>query len=119
MLTDGELADLRADVLALLPVTVTISRASESTNDYGEAVKTWATSSTVAGRVDPLGQRERERVVADQEKGLSYYQITVAYDADLRDGDRVIAEGVTYEVKTLHANHSLRATRRAIAVRFG
>lgn len=119
MLTEDELADLRADMLELMPDTLTISRPSEATNGYGEAVKTWATVATVAGRIDPMSDREKERVVADAEKGLSYHRITVAYDADLRDGDRVIGGGITYEITTLYANHSMRATRRAVGVRFG
>lgn len=119
ILTAAELAALRLDVAGMLPQTVTIQRATETVDDYGHAAKSWSTVDTVAGRVDPLAQMSGQSIIASQEEGRVYYRLSVEYDADLVDGDQVIVDSVTYQVKQLHQNNALPAVKRATIVRFG
>lgn len=123
ILTDDELRILRHDVAGLLPQTVQIQRATETVSASGGVSEAWVTASTVRGRIDPLKAMgaigSNAYTIADQEKGRSHYQLSVAHDADLRDGDRVVIDGATYEIRQLHRDVALAAVRRALCVRFG
>jgi head-tail adaptor len=120
MLSDSELDALRTQIETLTLVqSVAISRATETVSAAGDPVKTWATASTVSGRVDPYRQaiRSGDLITGDQEAGRAYYQLTIEHDADLNDGDRVIVGGVTYEVVQLHEGNALAAVKRAMLVK--
>lgn len=117
MLTDAELAQLRSDVLELLPGSAVIQRESRGTADaygYGGSVS-YAAVGTVAARVDPLAASARETIGA-RDTDTEFRQLTVPYNADIAAGDRVVFDGRTYEIRTLSDNHSLRAVRRAVLV---
>jgi SPP1 family predicted phage head-tail adaptor len=114
-LTDAELEVLRAQMVDLLPETVITQRATVTVSDYGGVSETWTAVGTAWGRIDPASAQST--MIASQESGATYYQLTVEYNAVLADGDRVSVGGVTYQVKSLHADHSKRAVRRAIVVR--
>jgi len=112
MLTESELEDLRADMLDLLPSTCTIQRPT-TTNVKGKTTATWTNAATgVACRVDPL-RLQTASTVAEQERGITRWMLTVAYNADVQDGDRIVFDSDTYEILQLHDDHSLRAVRRA------
>lgn len=121
LLTDAELTALRLDMGGLLVQSVAIQRASETVNSAGDAVPTWSTSSTVDGRVDPMksGSAQARYMIGDQEKGKAMYQLTVAHDADLRDGDRVVVDGATYQVLQMHSGNALAAVKRALVSKQG
>ena len=120
ILTADELTALRNDVAGLLPQTVTISRFTETVSAAGDPDKSWSTASTVSGRVDPYKRGSQSNyTVGEQEEGRAYYQLTITYSADLRDGDRVAVDGTTYEVLQLHEGVALAAVKRALVVRFG
>lgn len=121
MLTSRELAQARADVLTTLTDTCAIQRASEGTDSYGHTAKTWATATGGAlCRFDPLMRHDNSgQKIAVQEQGRAWYQLTLMWDADLRDGDRVVYGGDTYEVLQLHDDHSARIVRRAMLVKVG
>lgn len=117
MLTDAELAQLRSDVLDLLPGSVVVQRRSSGTADaygYGGSVS-YAAVGTVAARVDPMSTSARE-VIGARDTDTEFRQLTVPYGADIAAGDRVVFDGRTYEIRTLSDNHSLRAVRRAVLV---
>lgn len=120
MLNTNELAALRTDILATLPDTCTIQRASITTNSAGHSAQTWAASSSgVACRIDPYQRQDSTGMVGQQEKQRAWYRLTVPYDTDLQDGDRIIYSSDTYEVIQLHDDHSLRAVRRAVIAKLG
>lgn len=121
MLNANELAALRTDILATLPDTCTIQRASITTNSAGHSAQTWAASSSgVACRIDPIPRTQGDNgMVGQQEKQRAWYRLTVPYDTDLQDGDRIIYSSDTYEVLQLHDDHSLRAVRRAVIAKIG
>lgn len=111
MLTDAELAQLRSDIGELLPDTCQIQRVTTTTDAHGNWGEAWSTVGTVACRLDPFFRMASPNPVAAQEKMRNSYRLTVAWDADLRDGDRVLVDGDVYELVELHDDHSLRAAR--------
>lgn len=120
MLTAGELAQARADVLETLVSDVTLQRATTTVSDSGYPAESWATAATVKGRIDNLARSQTGAdVIAMQEKGRALYQLTVEWNADLRDGDRVLVDGVIYELKQANIAQDVRIVRRGVVVRVG
>ena len=118
MLTARELSDLRDDILETLPDTCTILRETTS-NSSGYSTPTWGTAVvSTACRLDPVRQQD-DGQVADREAGVTAWQLTLAYNADIADGDRIRHSGITYEVQQVHATHSLNAVRRATLAKVG
>lgn len=118
MLTARELAQLRADMVELLPGTAVISRYTSSVNDAGVVGQTFAAVGTVIARVDPAnGNDFRRGVVAGREASTAYFQLTVEWDTDIAEGDRVTFGGETMEITLLHDLHESRAVRRALLAR--
>jgi head-tail adaptor len=120
MLTDAELDSLRDDIEALtMPDTAVITRATYGTVEsygYGGTV-TWSAVGTASARVDPVRRdNSRDEDIAGREAGVDYRQLTVPYDANIAQGDKVTVGGRTYDVRTVADDHSLRAVRRAILV---
>ncbi len=111
LLTERELAQVRADILETLPDTCQIQRVTTTTDAHGNWGEAWSTVDTVACRLDPFFRMASPNPVAAQEKMRNSYRLTVAWDADLRDGDRVLVDGDVYELVELHDDHSLRAVR--------
>lgn len=118
MLTDQELAQLRADVLETLPETCMILRPSASADTYGHADPTYGTAVvSVRCRLDPEYRRGNGELVAGREANRSYFTLSLPYDADLRDGDRVVIASGNYEVWQLHGTQTMRAVKRAVVVK--
>ena len=101
MMTAAELTQARADVLETLVSDVTIQRPSASINDSGYPTESWSTAGTVKGRIDNMSRGGGSNdVIAMQETGRAYYQLTVTYDADIIDGDRVqVGAADSYEAR--------------------
>lgn len=118
ILSDAELDNLRTEIVGLLPDTCRIERPTY-TNVKGKVVETWGTAVASANcRVDPVNN-SLKALASDQESGAARWRLTVEWDADIKDGDRIVFNSKVYQVETLHEDHSLRAVRRAILVRRG
>jgi hypothetical protein len=117
MLTESELAQLRIDVLALLPDVCDVQRATNSVDAAGDVSQTWATVATgVVCRLDPLTRQDGAGMVAEREATRAAFVLTVAHDATIELGDRLVLNGKTYEMTMLHATHSLRAVKRLTVI---
>lgn len=115
MLSGDELSDIRAEVESIfLPGTATILTPTSTVDIYGGVNETWGTADTVACRIDPFNRQDSSGVVADQEKGRTWYQLTVPSSATIADGDRVVIDSATYDVVQLHDLHNNRFVTRAI-----
>lgn len=113
LLSPAELAQLRADIADLLPDTCRIERMT-ATNTGGYVTEAWGTAiASTTCRIDPDTRRTDSETVADREAGISRYIATFRYDTDLRDGDRIIYSGSTYQVTELHTEHSMNGSVRA------
>jgi head-tail adaptor len=113
-LSDDELAALRADLDELLPGTAIIQRASAGTGLYGGHNPNWGAVGTVVCRVDSINRQDTAGMIADAEVGRTYYQLSLPYNADLRDGDRVSVSSVVYECLQVYRNQSANGVRRAV-----
>lgn len=118
ILSDSELAALREEIVGLLPDTCRIERPTY-VSVKGKVSETWGTAVASANcRVDPV-HNSLTPIAASQEQGAARWQLTLEWDADILDGDRIVFNSKIYQVETLHEDHSLRAVRRAILVRRG
>lgn len=115
LLTASELAQLRADIADLLPDTCQVQRMTSSKSGPYD-VEAWGTAvASTACRFDPDTRMNTSDLVADREAGIARYIVTMAYDVDLRDGDRIVYSGGTYEITLLHTEHSMNGSTRARA----
>lgn len=115
MLSAAELAELRSTMLDLLPSTCDIQYSTATTNDYGNTTHTWLNAATaVMCRVDPFNRQDSSGVFADREANTLYFQITLPYNANIQNGDRIIYSGGTVEVLQLYSNHSQNTVIRAL-----
>jgi hypothetical protein len=118
MLTSTELDQLRADALLTLPDTCAILRPSATTDADGDSTSTWETAAaSVACRLDPFHWRDWHGLVAEREVNRTYYVLTLPYDANLRDGDRVVVADQPLEVMQLFDRQSARIVVRAYVAR--
>lgn len=113
MLTARELADLRADMVELMPGTAVIERPTETVDNAGIPKQSWAAVGTVICRVDPAYRMDSRGVVADREAARVYFTMTVPWDANIAEGDRVVVSGDTLEIVQLYDIHEMRVSKRA------
>jgi head-tail adaptor len=112
-LTAAELRQLQSALEDLLPDTCRIERPT-TTNTYGSTSQTWGTAvASVACRLDPDNVQSQTGEVALRETGIARYTVTLPYDADVRDDDRLVHNSSTYNIVTLYDLHSARSVRRA------
>lgn len=121
LLSEAQLAAMRAQVARTFFSTCTIARPGAGT--VGDDGFVSAGISTVAAdvpcRLDPLRQADSQGTVAGREANTTYFTLTLAWDADIRNGDRVIVDGATLEVQQLHDVHSANVSKRATVARVG
>jgi hypothetical protein len=118
-LSTAELSQLRDDLDDLMPDSCAILRRT-FTNDKGHMTESLGTAVvSVACRVDPLKRMADAGLVADQEKGTTFWQVTLPYDTDILDGDELRWNGDTLRMIALHNDHSAKACKRAIMARKG
>lgn len=112
-LTDSELTQLRLDVVETLPSTCDILRPT-ATNTNGYVTDAYGTAVASAPcRFDPDTLRKDVQVIAGGAADIAAYVVTLEYDTDIQDGDRLRYEGDTYNVNSLWESHSSRIVRRA------
>lgn len=108
MTAEAFVAKMRAREQAVyLPETVTVRRATETSDGAGGTTTVWAdvtqpaaaldSDGNLRGRVEPAGSTPEERVIADRITAQTPYTITVAHGADVTSADRLVVDGVTYE----------------------
>jgi hypothetical protein len=119
-LSADELADMRAEVLLLLPDLCEVQQLVQTINDVGESAKSYTTkTASVACRLDP----ERSFVPTGTEMmgwfgGYIFHTgrfvMTMAYNADITLTDIVVLAGVRYEVAHVDANKSWAVSSRVL-----
>lgn len=118
MLSERELARLRADLADLLPDTCDVLRPTTGTDGtaWGGWSQTWGTVGTaVSCRIDPAKLRNVGKGrAAGREASRNYYQLSLEWNQSIEAGDRVTFGSETYEVVLLNEDHALRGVRRAV-----
>ena len=99
LLSAGEIAEMRATQAEAWPEVCTILRSTQTANAIGERVVSWSTVATgVSCRLAPSEGQSRQTPMAQQQTVIVTWWLTVATTVDLRSGDRVMVDGVVYEV---------------------
>ncbi|RZJ19120.1 MAG: head-tail adaptor protein [Brevundimonas sp.] len=75
---------------------VTIQRFTETRDEMNEPVKVWADVATVWAQARP--NRGNERFAAAQVAGAAVMSFHIRYRADLTVQDRLVYDGVVYEI---------------------
>jgi head-tail adaptor len=116
-----QLAALRRQTTRFLKDTCTIERPLMAQDAYGHAVTSFtAVASGVACRMITEGRtRDRDGTVAGAEMQTMRYRLIVAWNTDIRDGDRVQYNSETYEITQLDDARSDKTDRQAIVARLG
>lgn len=75
---------------------IVVQRYTESTNDLGDSVKTWANHLTISGRIDALSGDEQ--IVAGAPSVVATHML-FCRPVDISEKDRIVYKGQEYEVK--------------------
>jgi hypothetical protein len=108
----SELAQLRADILALLPDICDIVSVARTADGYGGWAETLSVSSTVACRMDHKSGRE---VLGDG--SVRSYQgnvLTLPHTASISTANRVVYDGILYNVISVSAGSNLAVLRAGV-----
>lgn len=106
------LAKARAQVLDTLTDAVTIQRPNRVSDGAGGMNTTWATVETTVGRFDPLSRVVQVEQAGRAEALRVEWQVTLPHDANIEVGYRVVKNGVAYEVRQAHFEHSSNVSKR-------
>lgn len=101
-LTDGELADMRADALEVLPGTAVIYRQAGGIDAYGFASGDWSAMGTALVRLEPVQLADAKGVAGASELTRATWAFFLPTTADVLNGDRLVVAGDTYEITMLH-----------------
>jgi hypothetical protein len=111
-LTAAELTQIRLDIAEFFTDTCRVERPTV-TNTNGYTSKAWGTAVTSAlCRFDPDNSNRDVQVIGDREADISQYLVSLEYDVDIRDGDRLVYDGGTYHITSLAEAHSAQFTTR-------
>lgn len=102
MLSEDEIAAMRATATASLPETIEVQRPTRVPDGAGGETLTYGNVATCPARLAPAGG-EDEREFAGRVAGRSLWRITLPAEADVRLDDRVVVVGRTFEVLGVRA----------------
>ncbi len=114
MLPADELAAVRAEAERALPDTCTIQTLTQ-TNTKGSISKSYADTYTdVPCRLAAVQIDAKDQAIGTVLSAVTDFVLTVPYDQAVGHTDRVVHEGVTYEVvSVMNDQGSYRTARRA------
>jgi len=69
---------------------------TEAADAFGQEIRSYSTYATVWGEVKPL--REKEIEAAKQIFSEAEVKITIRYNSDVSETDRIVFDGKTYEI---------------------
>lgn len=101
LLSDRELCALRQEAEASLTDTCTVMRPTETRGDAGGVTKTYGLQGTLPCRVrrgSSVGTGAREQMLAARLTGVAIFTVNVPVGSDVRNDDRLIWQGRTFEV---------------------
>jgi SPP1 family predicted phage head-tail adaptor len=109
MLSNADLASMRATAEQALPGTAVIQGGTLTSDSGGGWTEAFTASGTVSCRVAPITGTEREdgaRISATSE-----YVITLPAETTVETNDRIVVAGITYNVTAVR-DRSWEVTRR-------
>lgn len=114
LLTDAEITGMRSTIDDSLPDTATHQTVTETADGMGGHSRAWATVTTYACRLSPMGALER--VLGSRWASVGDWVITLTHDAAVEVDDRLLVSGRTFTIKALPVGRSWELSRRAICV---
>lgn len=115
--TDSDLAAMRAQALELMPDTAVIVRPTYGADGQGGRTETGTTTvATVACRLMPATQNQRERQLAERIGSDFDWLITLPYGSDVRAADRLTIGTRSFEVVGMMTPHSWDTAVRVAGV---
>lgn len=118
MLTDSELRDIRATVDGLLPGTAVLYRPTRTADGGGGETEVWSAYGTAACHV-LISRAPREDPSTGEWRMLSYYTVVLPSSTGVRATDRLVSDGMTYEVTGYHGGNDQKGCIRALITRIG
>lgn len=112
-LNTKQLTHMRAGAEALMPDLCVIQGVTRTSDGAGGWSESWSARGTVICRLDPIVSRNRSEAQAAREATIQYYTLSVPWDTEIAPDDRVVHDGVTYEVVEAHGDESWPVARRA------
>jgi SPP1 family predicted phage head-tail adaptor len=114
MLTDLQLAEMRATVNDALPDTCLVQRRTIVNDGGGGQTETWADHATVACRIAPVGGGEG-RVAGGRVEDETTHVVTMPAGTDVTEADRLVISSRTYEVTLVHERGAWELSKRVEA----
>jgi SPP1 family predicted phage head-tail adaptor len=115
MLSSRDIKSMHDICAAALPDTGTIQRQSAISDGGGGQNTSWATLASVACELAPLGGGEaRSGLVGERLADETTHTITFAHDTDITEADRVVVNGVTYDVTLVDRGGAWELERRVV-----
>lgn len=99
MTSTNDLAKIRAEQVKLMPDNVYIQRLIRTSDGAGGWSEAWQTVATTKGRMAPSQRKYGEVVQGGALTAYSEYIVTLPYDTELQQDDRLQINGTQYEVK--------------------
>ncbi|MDP2950168.1 MAG: phage head closure protein [Chloroflexota bacterium] len=115
-LSSADLAYVRSQAAVALPDTITIERLTRADDGAGGQTETW----TIAYADVPARLSERtgrEGIMAARESVEADWVLTLPYDQDITEADRIIHASLTYEVVFVNTGRSYDTVRRCFLAR--
>lgn len=98
MLSDVEIADLRAEVLGDLNTTATVLRKTQVDDSSGGHTDSYVPVATYPCTMVLFPIRPREVEAAERIQSIRYWQFLFPYTADVQATDRLLSGSRTFEV---------------------
>ncbi len=111
------LAEARRVANLELTGSATIQRKTAGARDaQGRRTATWADVATIAVRRAPAGYAPAERLIAGRLSSAAAWVFTFPALTDVRADDRIVMDGITYEVAGIAGPRTDEITRRVVAL---
>lgn len=118
MLSDATLDACRNTLHESFPDECNIIHVALASDGAGGQTETVTSTGPVPCRITPLGLGSgAERETAERFTGVSLWILTVPHDTVLTVRDRVVCDGITYEVREVNVQRSWLLCVRAFLVR--
>lgn len=111
MLSAEELASMRDDIETALPDTAILSGGTVIADGAGGGTVDFAAFGTVSARIAPIGGGEGPEI-ADRLADESTHMLTLPFDTDLSEADRVTVASTVYEVTLVRERGAWEISRR-------
>lgn len=98
MTSTNDLAKIRAEQVKLMPDTVYIQRLIRISDGAGGWNEVWQTVATTKGRITPSQRQTGETVQGGAQAAYAEYIVTLPYDTELRQDDRLQIASTQYDV---------------------